>query len=52
MLMKNLKGRIVDITPEWVEYRLKEGFSFPDKKEIKDQTPEKVGKFIEGLPYI
>jgi hypothetical protein len=52
MILRNLRGRLVDVQPEWVDYRLKEGFTIPRKKEIQREKPETEGKFIQGLPYI
>jgi hypothetical protein len=58
MILRNLRGRLVDVQPEWVDYRLKEGFTVPRKhelrqvQEVREELPQMDGKYLRGLPYI
>jgi hypothetical protein len=61
MILRNLRGRLVDVQPEWVDYRLKEGFTVPRKHElqqerviqqVQEEIPQMDGKYLRGLPYI
>jgi len=62
MILRNLRGRLVDVQPEWVDYRLKEGFTVPRKhelrqeiqqvQEVQEELPQMDGKYLRGLPYI
>jgi hypothetical protein len=58
MILRNLRGRLVDVQPEWVDYRLKEGFTVPRKHELRqvqkaqEELPQMDGKYLRGLPYI